>query len=220
MTFGTSTFGTSTFGGDAAAEPERAMLQLYRHVGNGAPPSLEFGEPAFSDGEPALWIGKSDGTQAEFRDRTYIDAAIASVAAGGGALEYLLSGVDGATTSFTLPAAAACGTVRLHRNGLRQLAGVDYTVSGSTLTTLFTAASGEELLVDVATPQHVEQVLTGMDGVKVLYLLDDVPIFGSTRLYRNGLRQAGGVDYSVDGDELTTVFVASSDDSLVVEYRL
>lgn len=220
MTFGSDTFGTVAFGGADAEESARATLQLYRHVGNGSPPSLEFGEPAFSDGEPALWIGKSDSTIAEFRDRTYIDAAIASVVAGGASLEYLLTGMDGLTVEFDLPAAAACGTVRLHRNGLRQLEGVDYSVSGTVLTTTFTPAADEELLVDVATPQHVEQVLTGMDGVKVLYALDDIPIFGSTKLYLNGLRQASGVDYSVDGDELTTVFVASTDDSLVVEYRL
>lgn len=199
---------------------ERGILRLYRHIGNGSPPVLEFGEPAFSDGEPALWIGKSDESYAEFRDRTYIDGAIATVLAGGASMEHLLSDVDGINTEFTLPAGYSGGVVRLHRNGLRQVYGIDYTVDDLTLTTTFVAESGEELLVDVATPQHVEETLSGMDGIVTLFQLEDVPIFGSVKFYRNGLRQAYGVDYTVDGAELTTLFVASADDVLFVEYRL
>lgn len=76
MSFGTAPFGTTAFGTPPAGAA-RPALQLYRRAGTGTPSSLSFGEPAFSDGEPRLYVGNSDGSISTFVDKAYIDAATA-----------------------------------------------------------------------------------------------------------------------------------------------
>ena len=122
------------------------MLQLYRHIGTGAPPSLHFGEPAFSDGEPALRVGKSDGSMAVFRDQAYIDDALAGL--GLEVWNELLVGVNGSSSSFSLAYTPMSGTVRLYHNGMRLTPGVDFSVIGSSISTTFVPDAGDNLLAD------------------------------------------------------------------------
>lgn len=149
MAFGTSPFGVAPFGSVEASTPtpvDRAVLQLYRHIGSGAPPELNFGEPAFSDGEPAIRIGKSDGSMAIFRDQEYIDTALQGL--GVEVFNEMLSGVDGVSSSFNLAHAPMSGTLRLYRNGLRLTPSIDFTAIGSSISTSFVPDASEVLLAD------------------------------------------------------------------------
>lgn len=76
MAFGRSAFGRIPFG-MLPTFSSRGILRFYRHAGSGAPPSLEFGEPAYSDAEPHIYVGNSDGTHSTFVDKNYVDAATA-----------------------------------------------------------------------------------------------------------------------------------------------
>lgn len=75
MPFGTSAFGIVPFGQEPVEA--RQALQILRRAGSGAPSEMYFGEPAYSDAEPRLYIGNSDGTHSTFVDKTYVDAATA-----------------------------------------------------------------------------------------------------------------------------------------------
>ena len=150
MAFGASPFGVAPFGGQESTAPptpeDRAVLQLYRHIGTGAPPSLHFGEPAFSDGEPALRVGRSDGSMAVFRDQAYVDSALAGL--GVEVWSELLSGLDGSSSSFSLANTPMSGTVRLYYNGLRLTPEIDYSIIGSSISTTFVPGASDTLLAD------------------------------------------------------------------------
>ena len=57
---------------------------------------------------------------------------------------------NGTLATFTLAHAPVGSSLHLHRNGLRQLAGLDYTISGNTVTFLAVATpqTGDTLLAD------------------------------------------------------------------------
>lgn len=56
--------------------------------------------------------------------------------------------VDGANQTFTLAHTPTSGSVKLYWNGVRQAPTGDFTVTGATITTIFTAQSGDVLLTD------------------------------------------------------------------------
>ena len=56
--------------------------------------------------------------------------------------------IDGTNRVFTLAATPIAGTVRLYFNSGRQKAGVDYTVTGRTITLSFSPRAGDVLFAD------------------------------------------------------------------------
>lgn len=57
--------------------------------------------------------------------------------------------INGTNTAFTLAHTPVAGTVRLYLNGIRQLAGgVDYTISGATITYVTAPETGSSLIAD------------------------------------------------------------------------
>lgn len=80
--------------------------------------------------------------------------------AGGGGLaaaNFVTGEVPGGTlnsinTDFTLANAPTAGTVKFYRNGSRQKVGVDYSITGSTITTTTAPESWELLLADYMKP--------------------------------------------------------------------
>tara|TARA_Y100000310_G_C20476832_1_gene712819 strand:+ start:284 stop:538 length:255 start_codon:yes stop_codon:yes gene_type:complete len=63
--------------------------------------------------------------------------------------ENITSEINGERTVFTLANNYAGGTLRVYHNGVRQVRGTSFTeTSSNTFTTVFTAVSGDFLLVD------------------------------------------------------------------------
>jgi len=65
-----------------------------------------------------------------------------------------------------------------------------------------------------------QEILTGLDGVTAEFELQHVPIDSSAvKLYRNGMRLANGLDFTVSDSTVTTGFVPFSDEVILAEYQ-
>jgi hypothetical protein len=56
--------------------------------------------------------------------------------------------INSSNTSFTLANTPVTGTVKVYRNGLRQIVGTDYTISGTTITYLYAPTTGDSIVTD------------------------------------------------------------------------
>lgn len=143
--------------------------------------------------------------------------------------------VDGANTQFTLSALPnPASSLALYRNGLLQKVGQDYTLNGQTLA-----------FVSAATPQPGDTLLawyrlsgggdgtlsfadsdspTGtLDGVNSQFTLSAAPNPASSlAVFRNGLLQKIGQDFTLNGQTLAFVSgaIPHSGDTLLASYRL
>lgn len=143
--------------------------------------------------------------------------------------------IDGTNATFTLTATPnPASSLQLFRNGLLLKQGLDYSLSGNVIQFVSTAVPqpGDTLLahyrkdatataiygfVDAETPQGA------IDGVNARFTLSSAPNpGGSLQLYRNGLLQRAGVDYTLSGNTVT--FLAGAlpqpGDTLVAWYRV
>lgn len=65
-----------------------------------------------------------------------------------------------------------------------------------------------------------------VDGVETVFTLSETPLAGSEEVFLNGLLQEEGVDYTIDGDEITMAVAPRGEDSegpadkLRVSYRI
>lgn len=66
--------------------------------------------------------------------------------------------------------------------------------------------------------EQYDEILQGLDGVSSTFTLARRPIDGTVRMYRNGLRLARGIDYTVSGRSVETQFVPEPDEVLLVDY--
>ncbi|MCC6861332.1 MAG: hypothetical protein IT158_22380 [Bryobacterales bacterium] len=123
--------------------------------------------------------------------------------------------VDGMNATFTLGYAPdPPASLMLFRNGLLQKASLDYTLSAGTVTFLSAAtpqngdvltasyrlspAAGGPSFADAETPAGA------MNGLNTVFTLTHVPgPAASLKIYRNGLLQRPGSDYSLSGQTLT-----------------
>jgi hypothetical protein len=139
--------------------------------------------------------------------------------------------IDGSNATFNLANAPDPGAgLMLYRNGLLQKQGLDYTLSGSVVT--FTGPSvpvGGDLLLafyrlsgsdgihqDAETPSGV------VDGSNLTFTLYNAPTpEGSLQLFRNGLLQKQGIDYTLSERTVTFfgVAVPQPGDILLAFYR-
>ena len=145
--------------------------------------------------------------------------------------------IDGVNTVFILSQEPNPATsLLLWRNGVLQKQGVDYDLNASVVTFLNGLApqSGDILqasyrtsgdgavgattvFVDGETPSGA------IDGFNTSFLLSQTPNPPSSLfLYRNGLLQRSGVDYSLNGSQITFVpaAVPQSGDILLASYRM
>jgi hypothetical protein len=123
--------------------------------------------------------------------------------------------VNGSNTTFTLagtPVPAA--SLELYRNGLVQTSGVDYSLSGNTISFLSAAApqSGDILQAyyrlvgpgQAASFSDKETPGGLMNGVNMTFSLQSAPNPAlSLKLYRNGTLLQQGVDYTLSGMIIT-----------------
>jgi hypothetical protein len=143
--------------------------------------------------------------------------------------------VDGANTQFTLSALPnPSSSLALYRNGMLQKVGQDYALDGQIL-----------VFVSAATPQPGDTLLAWyrlsgagdgafsfvdsdspagtMDGANAQFTLSAAPNPASSlAVFRNGLLQKVGQDYTVSGQALAFVSAATPQpgDTLLASYRL
>lgn len=143
--------------------------------------------------------------------------------------------VNGANPSFTVvntPQPAA--SLALYRNGVLMKPGVDFTLSGNTVT--FAAASipqtgdlltanyryGTSSPTTAANFVDAETPIGNVDGSNTSYVLAQAPSpAASLQLYRNGILMKQGSDYSVNDKVVTfvTASVPQTGDLLQASYR-
>lgn len=121
--------------------------------------------------------------------------------------------IDGVNRIFTLTREPVAGTLRVHRNGMRLKLGTDYTLDANVIT--FNAGSSTPTVLDLLLADYqfeAPATQTGtygvtptgaVDGTNAVFALPSVPIVGTLRLWRNGLRQRAGMDYDVSGSTIT-----------------
>lgn len=63
-----------------------------------------------------------------------------------------------------------------------------------------------------------DEVVTGLDGTARVFWLARKPIDGTVRLYRNGLRIARGVDYTVTGRRIELPLAPEADEIILADY--
>ncbi len=142
--------------------------------------------------------------------------------------------VDGLNTQFTLVALPNPATsLALYRNGILLKAGFDYMLNGQSLTlvTGATPQSGDTLLAryrlsagdGTLTFIDSESPSGTVNGVNTQFTLSTAPMpASSVEVFRNGLLQKLGQDYTVNGQTLTFVVGAAPQpgDTLMASYRL
>lgn len=66
--------------------------------------------------------------------------------------------------------------------------------------------------------EQYDEIIQGLDGVANVFSLAHLPINGTVRMFRNGLRLARNIDYTVAGRVVTTAFIPESDEVLLADY--
>ena len=142
--------------------------------------------------------------------------------------------VNGANTAFTLANAPSPVTsLEIFRNGLVQTIGVDYTISGSTITfvSLSTPQTGDTLQAfyravgtgQAATFTDAETPAGLANGTNVTFTLSVAPFPTlSLKLFKNGTLMRQNADYSLSGLTITfasPLIAPHSGDVLVAYYR-
>lgn len=111
--------------------------------------------------------------------------------------------VSGSGTSFILAGTPVVGSQTIYANGQRLTPTVDYSISGSTITTGSSWSAGT-ILADYETSGTgtFNEVVSG-SGTS--WTLGATPTTGTVRLYANGQRLTPTVDYSISGANITTI---------------
>ncbi len=143
--------------------------------------------------------------------------------------------LNGTNTVFTLANTPAISTdVTLYRNGVLQMNGTDFTMSGSTITFASSEApqSADELVAyyrisgtgPAATFVDGESPSGSIDGTNLTFSLANTPNpTASVKLFKNGALLEQGVDYTLSGQTITfasTQATPSAGDGLVAYYRI
>jgi hypothetical protein len=145
-----------------------------------------------------------------------------------------LSGaLNGSNAVFTISQLPITGSLAVYRNGLLQTAGIDYTLSGSTLTFMPNSVPHSTDTINAyyriaggaTTATFVDsEVPSGtIDGSNLSFTLANAPNPAvSLKLYKNGVLLNQGGDYTVSGSNINfanTGVVAKTGDALIASYR-
>jgi hypothetical protein len=139
--------------------------------------------------------------------------------------------INGSNKSFTLANSPSPATsLDLYRNGLVQSVGVDYTISGNTITFLLVATPQPgDLLQAFYRAAGIGQTASFSDneapagtpnGFNTTFTLSFAPNPAlSLRLYKNGLLLRQGTDYLLAGATITFASAPQATDLIVAYYR-
>ena len=199
--------------------------------------------PAFSFSRVAIInpTGSIDGATGNLSDCLHVDGSSGACGSGGSGMsgtfvdgEIPSGTLDGVNTTFTLAnAPIPISSLALFRNGLLLRQSIDYTVSARSVAFLTGAVPqpGDVLLasyrisVNLTSIGFVDsEVPSGsVNGTNTVFTLSQTPLPASgVSVYRNGLRLAGAVDYTISGNMITfaSSVVPQAGDLLLCSYRI
>jgi hypothetical protein len=128
----------------------------------------------------------------------------------------------GSQTVYTLTFTPLTNSLYVFRNGVFQTVGVDYSLSGQTLT-FFSAPLSSDLVVAVYTISGEISVILPTYQVQSLfsgstvYTLTQTPSPNTVTVFQNGIFQSPGVDYNISGAVIT--FIATTFGPVFVVYQ-
>jgi len=199
--------------------------------------SFAVGRAAVIDSTGAL-----DGAQGNLGDCLHVDGTSGPCGSTGGTsgtgtfvdAEIPSGAINGSNTSFALaniPAPVA--SLELFRNGLLLQSGNDYTISGNSITFLSgTAPQSSDILI---ASYRMSVTITGVgfvdletpagaaNGNNTSFTLAQTPSpLSSVAVFRNGMRLASGLDYTIISNTLTFAAgaVPQSGDVILCSYRV
>lgn len=139
---------------------------------------------------------------------------------------------DGVNPTFTLSRTPnPAGSLQLYRNGILQSAGTDYTLDTATITMLATSVPGPvdkltasyRLTAPVGmTFEDAERPTGAINSINAAFTLVAAPNpVASLSLYRNGVLQQAGSDFTLSGSNITFtgVSIPQTGDSIQAFYR-
>jgi hypothetical protein len=183
--------------------------------------------------------GQLEAALGSLGDCVRVDGSAGPCGNAGGNISYTdgespAGAVDGSNTSFTLAGSPSPGaSLQLYRNGLLQQQGTDYNLSGNVLTVSAGSipVTGDTLQCWYRTSGIVTNGVQYSDGevpsgavngtnAQFTVLAAPNPL-NSLQLFRNGVLQKQGLDYSVSSQTLTFIggAIPQIGDTLVLSYR-
>lgn len=191
-------------------------------------------------------LGALDGAAGNLTDCLHVDGTSGPCGAGAGTgsggtstgtfvdAESPSGAMDGANAAFTLASAPApSSSLEMFRNGLLLKQGIDYTVSANTVT--FTASAIPQPADVLVASYRLSVTLSGvgfvdmetpagtLNGSNATFTLSQVPNPAtSLDVFRNGIRLASGVDYTLSNNALTFLpaNIPQTGDILLCSYRV
>jgi hypothetical protein len=141
--------------------------------------------------------------------------------------------LDGTNGTFTISQVPLAGSLAIYRNGLLQAAGVDYTLTGTTVTFLPNSVPRSTDIISAyyrvagagTTVVFVDSEVPGgtIDGSNVSFTLANTPNpAASLKFYKNGVLLNQGGDYTLSGSNITfasTSVTPQVGDTLIASYR-
>jgi hypothetical protein len=131
--------------------------------------------------------------------------------------------IDGSNATFVLDDAPTSDSEEVFLNGQLLTADVDYTISGSTITLIVVAHTGDSLVVSYETgtsSRIVRETPSGsIDGSNASFALGGTPVVNSAEVFLNGQLLASTVDYTLSGSTLTQILIPQTGDTFVVSYE-
>ncbi len=132
---------------------------------------------------------------------------------------------DSSNTLFIISDTPVTDSESIYLNGVKQVRGVDYTISGSRVTMTIAPVSGDYLTATylISVPNTISTIV-GVDlvgtknGINTSFTLPDTPITGTVEIYLNGSLQVSGTDYTLSGTAVTMTTAPASTDYLEANY--
>lgn len=133
--------------------------------------------------------------------------------------------VDSNNVTFTLGSTPVVGSEHVFLDGILQIEGTDYTISGSIVTFTFPPSTGSALRVSYRTSSGTfnfadrETPSGTVNGSNVTFTLAHTPTTGSEYVWMDGVLQSSGTDYTISSGTITFVSAPLTGAVLVVSYR-
>ena len=134
--------------------------------------------------------------------------------------------LNGTNTIFTLDFVPEVDTLMVSLNGMELANGVDFTISGKTITMSHAPLSTDILYAYYLYNQNniddgfVSQRLTGLNGINTVFSLSTGPSpLDSLKIFYNGQLLTYAEDYTVSGLNVNTEFAPATNDILLAAYR-
>lgn len=131
--------------------------------------------------------------------------------------------VNDVNTDFTLSQTPVASTLRVYLNGIRQKAGLNFTLATDVITFDIPPFTGDVIIADYKpyvpslTRVWNETPAGDVDGVNTNFVLLHTP--SAVYVYLNGIRQQPLVSYTITGDTITFTDAPFENDVIICDYE-